>query len=131
MAKGFMHRAMFVVLPLTLSVAANGQTPAAGGTQAAAVDVEEKLDEGLKSFGYLAGLARTCVATTQQTAMDREIMGINSSITQLLGTDRAFLFSTSFGYGTSVKVDVKDCTEILKSYGSRVAKHRSATGGVK
>jgi len=94
-------------------------------------DSEEKLDEGLKRFGYLAGLARGCVARSQLAALEREVLSINNSITQLLGTDRAFLFATSFGFGTSVEVENSDCAVILKNYEARVAKHRAGAGGAK
>lgn len=108
--------------------AAQATAAAQPGQDAAA---EEKLDEGLKRFGYLAGLAQVCVADQQKAALDREVLEINSSILRLLGSDRAFLFSTSFGYGTSVEVATKDCAEILKNYEARVARHRAAAGGAK
>lgn len=100
----------------------------AGAAPKAAVDEEEQLDDGLKRFGYLTGLARGCVIETQGTALDREALDLHASIARLLGTDRAFLFATAFGYGTTVKLDVKDCPDVLKAYEARVAKHRSASG---
>lgn len=123
--------AIGMAMPLLLGTAAQAaQTPGADAPTTAnpAVDAEEKLDEGLKGFGYLAGLARGCVTATQQTALDREAMDLHTSIGRLLGTDRAFLFSTSFGYGSSVKVEIKDCAEVLKNYEARVEKHRAASG---
>ena len=92
---------------------------------------EERLDEGLKRFGYLAGLAQVCVAQEQKAALEREVLDLSNSIGRLLGTDRAFLFVSSFGYGTSVNVETKDCAEILKNCEARVARHRAAAGGTK
>lgn len=57
------------------------------------------------------------------------MLNINNSIARLLGTDRAFLFSSAFGYGSSVETKVEECTEVLKTYEARVAKHRTAAGG--
>lgn len=127
-----MNRVTRIALLAAAPVALAGMAQAQGGAAApAAVDAEEKLDEAIKGFGYLAGLARGCVAGSQQTDLEREVLDVSASIGRLLGTDRAFLFSTSFGYGTSVSVDVKDCPEILKNYEARVAKHRAAAGGKK
>jgi len=92
---------------------------------------EEQLDEALKRFGYLAGLAQVCVAQEQRAALEREVLDLNASITRLLGVDRAFLFTASFGYGTSVEVATADCAEVLKNYEARVARHRAAAGGAK
>jgi hypothetical protein len=84
----------------------------------------------LKRFGYLAGLARGCVAETQQVAFDRESLNLHASIARLFGTDRAYLFAAAFGYGTSVKTDTKDCADVLKAYEGRVAKYRAGAGKV-
>jgi hypothetical protein len=99
--------------------------------QVADVDSEERLDEALKKFGYLAGLAQNCVVEKQKAALEREVLELNGSLARLLGVDRAFLFSVAYGYGTSVAVETKDCAEVLRSYEARVAKHRAAAGGSK
>lgn len=89
---------------------------------------EEQLDDGLRRFGYLAGLARGCVADAQLTALDREVLDLHAGISRLLGTDRAFLFASAFGYGTSVKVELANCADVLKTYEARVAKFRAGAG---
>lgn len=119
---------LLLVVPAWGVQAGQAAAPAASAPPVASPDPEEQLDDGLKRFGYLAGLARVCVAESQQTAMDREIMGLHGSIGRLFGTDRAFLFGSAFGYGTSVKVETKDCAEILKAYEARVARQRAAAG---
>lgn len=96
---------------------------------AATVDEEEQVDEGLKRFGYLAGLARGCVVEDQRSALEREALDLNAAIGRLLGIDRAFLFASSFGYGTTVVVETKDCADVLKAYESRVEKFRTSRGG--
>lgn len=90
---------------------------------------EEQVDNGLKNFGYIAGLSRGCVAQDQQTAFERDVLEIHASITRLLGVDRAFLFSAAFGYGTSVDLERDNCAEVLRQYESRSDKYRSAAKG--
>jgi hypothetical protein len=92
------------------------------------VDEEEQVDEGLKRFGYLAGLARGCVVEAQRVDLEREALDLHAGIGRLLGTDRAFLFASSFGYGTTVEVETKDCVEVLKTYDARVASFRAGRG---
>ena len=111
-----------------LQAAHAAETPAPSAPAATAVDEEEQLDEGLKRFGYLAGLARGCVVETQRADLEREALDLHAAIGRLLGTDRAFLFSSAFGYGTTVQVETKDCAEVLSTYDQRVAKFRAGRG---
>jgi hypothetical protein len=101
------------------------ETTAPSAPQAPAVDEEEQVDEGLKRFGYLAGLSRGCVVETQRADLEREALDLHAAISRLLGTDRAFLFAAAFGYGTTVEVEIKDCAEVLKTYDERVARFRA------
>jgi len=78
--------------------------PSAPTPVAATEDEEEQVDEGLKRFGYLAGLVRGCVVENQRAA-------------------------SSFGYGTTVVVETKDCADVLKAYEARVEKFRASRGG--
>ena len=110
------------------SLAAQQQAPTVNPDQ---VETEEQLDEALKRFGYLAGLARGCVVDEQQGALEREVLDLNGSIARLFGVDRAFLFSSAFGYGTAIEVSRDECVEVMKNYELRVARHRAAAGGVK
>lgn len=121
------------LLLLALSAQAADPKPAGAAPAAAAAPLseEEQIDEGLKRFGYLAGLARGCVATAQRAALEREALDVHGGIARLLGVDRAFLFSSSFGYGTTVTLQTKECGAVLKAYESRVEKHRKGQGGAK
>ncbi|QYJ75333.1 hypothetical protein K0H79_18690 [Shewanella sp. FJAT-52076] len=92
------------------------------------LQVEAEIDEGLKKFGYMTGLALACVATEQKDALEREAMDINSEISRTLGGDRAFLFAASFGYGSNIVLKVDECTEVLKRYEERVASFRKGKG---
>lgn len=94
-------------------------------------DAEEQVDNGLKRFGYLAGLAHGCVTDAQRGLLEREAIDIHAGISRLMGSDRAFLFSAAYGYGTNIKVETKECADVIKTYDERVAKHRAAGGGSK
>ena len=118
-----------LIATLALQPYAHAAEPAT--TSAAAptpVDEEEQVDEGLKRFGYLAGLARGCVVEAQRVDLEREALDLHAGIARLLGTDRAFLFASSFGYGTTVAVETKDCADVLQNYEARVAKFRAGRG---
>ena len=122
-----------IALTCLLVPAVNAAEPSAAApfpaAPAAEVDEEELLDDSLKRFGYVAGLSRGCVVETQRAELEREALDLHAAIGRLLGTDRAFLFSASFGYGTSVQVETKDCPEVLRTYDERVAKYRASRAG--
>jgi hypothetical protein len=116
---------------LIAAIAALGLSPALAEEPPAApapIDEEEQVDDGLKRFGYLAGLARGCAVEAQRADFEREALDLHAAIGRLLGTDRAFLFSSSFGYGTSVAVETKDCAEVVANYEARVASFRAGRG---
>lgn len=118
-----------LIATIALQPCAHAAEQAAASPAAATpVDEEEQVDEGLKRFGYLAGLARGCVVEAQRVDLEREALDLHAGIARLLGTDRAFLFASSFGYGTTVAVETKDCAEVLKTYEARVAKFRAGRG---
>ena len=113
-----------------LALTAIGMSPASAQDDAGeAISEEEQVDNGLKNFGYIAGLSRGCVAENQQTAFERDVLEMHAAIARLLGVDRAFLFSSAFGYGTSVVIDNENCVEVLKQYESRSEKFRNAAQG--
>jgi hypothetical protein len=108
-----------------LQAAHAAEPTASSAPPAPVVDEEDQVDEGLKRFGYLAGLSRGCVVETQQVDLEREALDLHAAISRLLGTDRAFLFAAAFGYGTTVQVETSECVEVLKTYDERVAKFRA------
>lgn len=115
--------------PALLLCAGLAILPAAHAAPATAEgDAEERLDEGLKGFGYLSGLALGCVAKEQRPALEREVMDLNAEISRLLGIDRAFLFTAGFGHGTGVELKIEDCKPVLTRYEARVAKFRQGKG---
>ncbi|TWJ09220.1 hypothetical protein JN10_0847 [Altererythrobacter ishigakiensis] len=124
-----LFRRGIIAAGITMSLVAVSPAASQSSEGEAQISQEEQVDNGLKNFGYIAGLSRGCVAEDQQMAFERDVMEMNAAITRLLGVDRAFLFSAAFGYGTSVAVEVENCAEILKQYESRSNKFRSAVEG--
>ena len=124
-----LFRRGMIAAGITMSLVAVSPAASQSSEGDAQISQEEQVDNGLKNFGYIAGLSRGCVAEEQQMAFERDVMEMNAAITRLLGVDRAFLFSAAFGYGTSVAVEVENCAEILKQYESRSNKFRSAVEG--
>lgn len=120
---------------LALALSLNAAEPAAQASAAQAAtqlpDPEEQLDDGFKRFGYLAGLARGCVTDTQRPVLEKEALDLNAGIARLFGTDRAFLFSAAFGFGTSLSLELKECEEVLAAYDERVANFRAKASGAK
>lgn len=116
-SQGFLLCAALAVAPMAHSTSPTAQP-----------DAEEQVDEGLKGFGYLTGLALGCVATEQRTALEREAMDLNAEISRLLGIDRAFLFAAGFGHGTGVELKLDECKTVLTRYEARVAKFRQGKG---
>jgi len=55
-----------------------------------AADTEEQVDDGLKKFGYLTGLASGCVKPEQKADLEREALDLSNGIGRLLRTDRSF-----------------------------------------
>ncbi|MBE9609171.1 hypothetical protein [Chitinilyticum piscinae] len=100
------------------------ETKPAEQVMQALADAEEQLDEGLKRFGYLSGLALGCVDKSQRTQFEREVMDVNAGIVRALGTDRAFLYAASFGYGSHMQIKLDECKTVLTRYDERIAKFR-------
>jgi hypothetical protein len=131
LGKRYLGGGIMAALVMAASANAGAMQEAAAPAVSPTEASEEQLDEALKRFGYLAGLAQVCVAQEQKAALEREVLDLNASIARLLGVDRAFLFTASFGYGSTVDVATADCAEVLKNYEARVAKHRAAAGAAK
>jgi len=122
-------RQLCSVLPLCFGLWATAiHAQAAPEAAAQPQDAEEQLDNGLKGFGYLAGLALNCVAKEQRTTLEREAMDLNAEIARLMGIDRSFIFVAGFGYGTNVDVKADECKNVLTRYDSRVEKFRKGRG---
>ena len=127
MVQGF--KSGVIAAGLTIGLFAVSPALSQSSDTEAQVSQEEQVDNGLKNFGYIAGLSRGCVAENQQSAFERDVLEMHAAINRLLGSDRAFLFSSAFGYGTSVTVEVENCAEVLKQYENRSAKFRNAAQG--
>jgi hypothetical protein len=120
---------IFCLLAAALAARVRAEEAPAATAPAEGPDAEEQLDEGLKRFGYLAGLSRGRVTDEQRTALEREAIDLHAGIARLLGTDRAFLFGTGFGHGTAVVLDLKECEEVIAAYDKRVEAFRARSQG--
>jgi hypothetical protein len=114
----------FLTLVLALALVAPLSTLA----DTPAVDAEEQIDNGLKEFGYLAGLSRGCVARAQEGDLEREVLDLHGTIGRLLGTDRAFLFAAAFGYGSCLQIPTEECSAVLNRYAAQAQSLRTKTG---
>jgi hypothetical protein len=128
-----MPRSYLLIATTTLAFVLVSAPPVFAADQATgpAADPEEQLDDGLKKFGYLTGLATGCVKPEQKADLEREALDLSDGIGRLLGTDRAFFYAAAFGYGTSVTLETQDCEAVLKRYEERVEKFRAGRGGAK
>lgn len=126
-----LSRHLFAAATLALVLLNTPLVFAADQATEPAADPEEQLDDGLKKFGYLTGLATGCVKPEQKADLEREALDLSDGIGRLLGTDRAFFYAAAFGYGTSVTLETQECEAVLKRYEERVEKFRSGRGGAK
>jgi hypothetical protein len=113
---------------LTLTLSLSLFAPLAALADSAVLDAEEQIDNGLKDFGYQAGLSRGCVASEQVADLEREVLDLHGSLGRLLGTDRAFIFAAAFGYGSSMLTPVEDCKAVLEGFEARLESFRSGSG---
>lgn len=120
--------ALALPVPAALAQAAPPAASAAPATTAQ-IDNEDEIDQGLKRFGYLTGLALGCVTDAQRPLLQREALDLNAEINRLLGGDRAFLYAAAFGYGTSTSIKADECKQVLQRYEERVKQFRQRSGG--
>ncbi|WP_371188597.1 hypothetical protein [Thalassotalea maritima] len=92
------------------------------------IGLETNVDQGLKNFGYISGLALGCVAKAQKVELEKEVLDINGDINRTLGADRAFLFAAAFGYGTNIQLEQSECKEVLDSYEKQVDAFKQGAG---
>jgi hypothetical protein len=111
---------LLLMLPLVGPITVSAET--------SALAAEEQLDNGLKEFGYQAGLSLGCVATEQVAALEREVLDVHADLGRLLGTDRAFLFAAAFGYGSSVLTPAEDCESVVEGFEKRMEAFQSRDG---
>jgi hypothetical protein len=99
------------------------KTTAAAPT--AQADADSLFDDQLRKFGYSAGAAYQCVPDARQADTERKILDTYNGIARLFGTDQAFFFAASFGYGTARPVDKAKCPELLKKFEDALSRSRT------
>lgn len=100
----------------TNALAQNPTGSKAASKAGASTDQEEMFDEKLREFGYWSGAAHSCVAAEKQGEVERKVLDTFTQIGRLFGTDRAFFFAASFGYGKTIKVEPQKCPEFLSKF---------------
>jgi len=90
-------------------------------TEAAKDKVAKSADAGfdrsIMEFGELAGAAYACLADDADLKRhEARVFDAYSKLIQLFGTERAFKFSASYGYGTAEQNDEKQCAAIVDRF---------------
>ncbi len=91
-------------------------------------DEDERLDNGLRDYGYVTGQAYQCVADENKKAAVSTALEIATGILRLFGSDRAFYFATAFGIGSAEAVDAEKCPELIEQYHQMTAKLKTLAG---
>ncbi len=79
-------------------------------------------DESIMEFGKLAGAAYAClVIDADLKRHEARVFDAYSKLIQLFGTERAFKFSASYGYGTAEQNDEKQCAEVVDQFKDKYA----------
>ncbi len=78
---------------------------------------EAAFEKSIMEFGELAGAAYACLADDADLQRHEvRVFDAYSKLIQLFGSERAFKFSASYGYGTAEPNDEEQCTEIVDQF---------------
>ncbi|MEM8790396.1 MAG: hypothetical protein AAGE80_02165 [Pseudomonadota bacterium] len=88
-------------------------TPAQSDTEDLPPTAEE-----LKRFGLSVGQAYACTETAAQTDMREEAQVLFDVIIKDLGSNAAFTFAASAGYGAAMESASTDCPRLLDQWGA-------------
>jgi hypothetical protein len=77
---------------------------------------DEAFDDALKSYGYSGGAAWQCGEEDVRETLAAEATTVFNRLTQLFGTDRAFLFAASFGAGSVDEIDAARCGDFAAGF---------------
>ena len=83
----------------------------------ASIDVDDKaMVQKVRSIGMAIGNAYVCTAQDKRQTFKEDSLELFDLIIKDVGSDRAFLYATSIGYGASVSKDKLDCPSLLKRW---------------
>ena len=82
--------------------------------------VENDFDDSLKDLGELAGEVFVCLKDSKDDEQHKDrVKVVYQELNKLFGTDRAFIFAASFGYGAASENDAATCTELSDEFEDR------------
>ena len=100
-------------IALGLCVVAAGVTSA----KEADIDLDDKaMIQKVRSIGIAIGNAYVCTQKEKRQTFKEESLELFDLIIKDVGSDRAFVYATSIGYGASVPKDRLDCPGLLKRW---------------
>ena len=81
------------------------------------IDVDDKaMVQKVRSIGLAIGNAYVCTEQDKQQTFREETLELFDLIIKDVGSDRAFVYATSIGYGASVSKDKLACPSLLKQW---------------
>jgi len=81
------------------------------------IDLDDKaMIQKVRSIGIAIGNAYVCTEKGKRQAFKEESLELFDLIIKDVGSDRAFVYATSIGYGASVSKDKLDCPSLLKRW---------------
>lgn len=99
-----------------ISTLAFGLWFAAAGV-ASAQDVDDKaMERKIRNLGISIGNAYACTEKEKRQAFKGESHHLFDLIVQDVGSDLAFVYATSIGYGSNVPKEKLDCPKLLKQW---------------
>ncbi len=124
------RKALAFASALCLMMAPAGASEEQGQKEAAE---EQAFNEAIMDFGELAGNAYACLEGDAQAEHEKLTLSIYHKINELFGSNRAFRFSTRYGFGAAAEPKREDCETIVidfnNNYAAAVAKHSNINSG--
>lgn len=82
--------------------------------------VEKDFDDSLKDLGELAGEVFACESgDDKRSTHETRVRSVYNELNKLFGSDRAFLFATSFGFGAANEQEKKLCSVLTDEFEDR------------
>ena len=109
-------RIMVILLALGLAVSVNAQE----------VDEDEKLEESVRNFGYISGVVLSCSKDGEKIEIERKALSYFTEVLRAFGSDSAFYYAASFGFGSVDKQSAMTCDEARAAFEQATAKKKAA-----
>ena len=80
---------------------------------------DKAFDETIKDLGELAGESYGCMKDENLSKHKDRVAELYNRINQLFGSDRGFLFASSFGYGAANEKAAEHCGKLVAEFDNR------------